>query len=298
MVETLQKVALFGASGHLGQPLLPALLAANFEVTVVVRESGKQTRYPPQANIIKISDAYTKPELLTALQNQDAVIIAFNHSANAAHHRTIIDAAAEAGVKHLIPNHWSSNAELPIVRSSSERQEALDSDIDYLSSTHSASNMIWTAIVTGIFFDLAFPFGLLGFNLKGQTAEIWDSGDATFSASTNEDIAKARSRCCANQRSQNQLLALAENVSGTKWEVKHVTSEEKIKGAEEVIKSGAQGMPWMIAQGTLAASALFGGDEFQADFEKHGRSSNKPLGLEGGNVEAAVRRFVSPSRRV
>lgn len=72
-----------------------------------------------------------------------------NHPANE-HHRMLIDAVTEAGVKHLIPNHWSNNAELPIVRHLSSRFESLDGDIEYL-RTKEASRMTWTAIVTGTF---------------------------------------------------------------------------------------------------------------------------------------------------
>lgn len=246
-------------------------------------------------------------ELLSAFQNQDAVIIALAHAANAAHHRKIIDCAAQAGVRHVIPNHWSSNAELPVIRALSERSEALDADVDWLREKYGTdAKMGWTAVVTGIFFDLALPVGLLGFDLKERTVEIWDDGEARFSPSTNEDICKATIAVLKNPEkvrnqyvytssfevSQNELLAVVERVSGQKWTVKHTTREEKVNGAEEMVKSGVQGMQWLRAQGILAAGALFGGKEYQADFEGSGRSSNELLGLKGESVEHAVRRFV------
>lgn len=89
---------------------------------------------------------------MSIFSGQDAVVLAMSHAGNE-HHRTLMDAVAEAGVKHLIPNHWSSNAELPIVRQLSSRSDSLDADIEYL-RTKEASGMAWTAIVTGIFFDL------------------------------------------------------------------------------------------------------------------------------------------------
>lgn len=140
------------ASGKLGRPLLTALLnEKGFHVTVVARQSSTAS-YDPGISVIKVPDTFPKDELVSAFTGQDAVILAMAHSANE-HHRKLMDAAAEAGVKHLIPNHWSSNAELPIIRQLSDRSNALDEDIEYL-RTKEHSKMVWTAIVTGIFFDL------------------------------------------------------------------------------------------------------------------------------------------------
>lgn len=99
-----------------------------------------------------ISDSFEKDELKIAFHGQDAVVNTLSHAANT-HQRTIMHAAAEAGVRHFVANHWGSNAELPIIRESSTRSEALDQDIDYVREQKFA-NMCWTAIVPGIFFDL------------------------------------------------------------------------------------------------------------------------------------------------
>lgn len=140
------------ASGKLGRPLLAALLdQPQFQVTVVARESS-QASYDTRAFIVKISDDFKQDELVATFKGHDSVILAMAHAGNA-HHRKLIDAAVEANVKHLIPNHWSSNAEQPQLRELSERQGALEEDIEYL-RTKEGTGLTWTAIVTGIFFDL------------------------------------------------------------------------------------------------------------------------------------------------
>lgn len=141
------------ASGKLGRFILDALLRQDgFSVTVIARESSK-ANYNDGATVVRVSDAYPKDEMLAAFHGQDAVIVMFPFLSNGEHHRKIMDAAAEASVKHFIPNHWSSNAELPSVREGSERTDALDKDIEYL-RTKEDSGMIWTAIIPGIFFDM------------------------------------------------------------------------------------------------------------------------------------------------
>ena len=297
--STIQTVALFGASGNLGKPLLAALLDDGYTVTVIARTSSKAT-YPEKVVVKNVSDAFSKDEVKAAISGQDAVIVAFAHAGNG-HHRTIMDAAAEAGVKHFIPNYWSTNAELQIARDASERQRSMDEDIDYLRTME--NKLPWTAIVTGIWFDLAFSRGLLGFNLRDESVEIWDEGDATFSASTMIDVVKAtiavlkHSEAVQNQfvyvagfsTSQNELMRVVESISGQKWNVKHVKGADKVREARATIEGGAKGIPWLIAQGTLAVSALYGGEKYQSDFERYGRSSNAIVGLKTGSVTEAVR---------
>lgn len=154
--------------------------------------------------------------------------------------------------------------------------------------------------------DSAFPYGLLGFDLRNQKAQIWDEGKASFSASTNEDIAAATIAVLKQpslvrnsyvyvssfETTQNQLLSCVEEVSGQRWTTEKVETVEKVKQANDTIASGAQGMQWMMAQGTLAASALFGGEKYQSDFVTSGRTSNPLLGLQSRDIGETVKVFV------
>lgn len=58
-----------------------------------------------------------------------------------------------------------------------------------------------------------------------------------------------------------------------------------MKQAKDTIASEAQDMQRMMAQGNLAASALFGGEEYQVDFVASERSSNQLLGLRSRNID-------------
>lgn len=100
-----------------------------------------------------MSDSYQKQEMVQVFQGQDAVIVTLAHATNPDHHRDFMDAAEEAKVAHFVVNHWGSNAELAIIRQMSERSDALDKDVEYL-KTKETSQMNWTAIIPGIFFDL------------------------------------------------------------------------------------------------------------------------------------------------
>ena len=71
-MSTITKVALAGASGSLGKPVLEHLLESNFTVTVLTREDSTST-FPTGVKVVKVD--YTSEEnLTTALQGQDALI--------------------------------------------------------------------------------------------------------------------------------------------------------------------------------------------------------------------------------
>lgn len=139
--------------------------------------------------------------------------------------------------------------------------------------------------------------------MRNKTVEIWDDGNSSFSASTNPDIANATCAVLKHpsaaknkyvytssfETTQNQLLASVERVTGAKWQVEHVKSVDKVREANDKIASGAKGMEWMVAQGVLAVSAMFGGEQYQSDFVQSGRSSNQELGLKQCSVDDAVR---------
>lgn len=96
------------------------------------------------------------------------------------------------------------------------------------------------------------------------------------------------------ETTQNQLLGYVEDITGKSWSKEDVTSAEKVKQAKDTIAAGAEGMQWMMAQGTLAAAALFGGDTYQSDFMRYGKSSNQLLGLKSRDSRESVRAFVQP----
>lgn len=143
--------------------------------------------------------------------------------------------------------------------------------------------------------------------MQKHTAQIWDAGDSSFSASTQEDIAAATVAVLKHpsaaknkyvytssfETTQNQILASVERLTGEKWTVQNVTTAEKVKDAKDKIAGGAQGMEWLMAQGTLAAASLFSGGTDQSDFVKFDRSSNKELGLKQRDIDSTIKSLLA-----
>jgi len=86
------------ASGNFGTPITSALLAANFNVTIITRTTSTTT-HPPSVPTLRID--YDLSSLTTAFTNQDAVVCVVGPGGISLQ-KTFLDAAVAAGVKRLI----------------------------------------------------------------------------------------------------------------------------------------------------------------------------------------------------
>jgi len=107
--QQFKNIVLFGANGQVGAPILEALVRSrkqSFNVTAVVPPG---TPSPPQADApnvtVRIIDVFSKKDVANVLQGQDVVISALNGKGLDAQF-TILDAAAEAGVRRFYPSEY------------------------------------------------------------------------------------------------------------------------------------------------------------------------------------------------
>ncbi|KAF4907633.1 Isoflavone reductase [Colletotrichum viniferum] len=101
-MSSIKNVAVVGASGSIGSHAIPALLAANFVVTIVTHSSDGK-RFPPQVKIA-VTD-FSPQSLQQILSGQDAVLCFFGHAV-LDRQVDVIHAAEKAGVKRFIPSDF------------------------------------------------------------------------------------------------------------------------------------------------------------------------------------------------
>lgn len=103
----IRNVAIVGASGHQGSYIVAELLATGkHTVTAITREDSSST-FPKNVKVNKI-DYASHDSIVTALKGQDALIITMNTRAPKEQSPKLIEAAAAAGVKWIIPDEWGS----------------------------------------------------------------------------------------------------------------------------------------------------------------------------------------------
>ena len=132
----------------MGRPVIAALASADFDVTAVSRSAG--ANFPPSVKTAVV-DYSNHQQLVDLFKENDVVIEAFNPSA-AALQPAIVDAALEAGIKHLITPDFACDTfnkyagDLLIYDVKIEAQKELEKRVKGL-------GMKWTAIITGGWYD-------------------------------------------------------------------------------------------------------------------------------------------------
>ncbi|KAH6656458.1 hypothetical protein BKA67DRAFT_531727 [Truncatella angustata] len=210
---TIKTVAVVGASGLLGARVVSALQTANFDVTAVTRQKSNAV-FPFDA-VVRRADLSSVESLSAAFAGQDAVVSAVSIVAAVVPgaQNPMIDAALAAGVKRFIPSEYDLNT------------RNLQGEIlgDWL-----------------LLFDWSLTRGIYGFSFKDKTATIFDSGNQKVSTTSLAFLAKIvaavlqHEEKTANQYidviestvTQNQLLEIIEAEMGSKFTVRHISTNE------------------------------------------------------------------------
>lgn len=138
-------------SGRLGSYLAKALQTDGaFELTVVSRQSSTTTAgFPPNTNIVKVGDDYPKKEMLDVFKGQDAIILSINFASEWQHHKTLIDASVEAGIKRVIAG-FTPRVDVAEVRTIFPIAEMQWEMLEYAKSrVPTASGWSWTSVTRG-----------------------------------------------------------------------------------------------------------------------------------------------------
>ncbi|OJJ44460.1 hypothetical protein ASPZODRAFT_135286 [Penicilliopsis zonata CBS 506.65] len=266
---TIRNVAIFGASGNFGTPITAALINVNFCVTIISRiESTSQ--FPEGIPVIRTE--YTLPALTEALTGQDAVVCVVG-PAGIHHQNTMIDAAEAAGVRRFIIDDfgWGPNVRgLPEFEPVRAQRRVPWDHAEKVAARN--PNFTYCGIATGNPIDWALKrFPKMGFNLKDQSAVIYDAGNEMFTGTTLQGIGQAVVGVLSHleetknrlvkvqsiQTCQNELLAAFEKETGTKWSVERLTTRSLKESGRRKLQAGDGG--WVL---DLVVAQLF--DEGEA----------------------------------
>lgn len=293
MTSSIQNVIVLGAGGNIGPSVLKAL-EPHFTVSIISRKSSTST-FPSQYKTYIVGDDYPTQEVLAAFTGQDAVVCCMSPWATHMQ-KHIIDIAVQAGIKHFIPGEFGGDTTNKDAIRMLPRLQARVDIVEHL-KVQESSGMVWTAIVTGHFFDWGLTNGFTGFDLEKHRAMIFDDGDVPFSVSTLPLIGSAvantllKHDITANKHvfvysfttTQNEILETLKTVQGVPWEVERVDCKEKIHEAQEVLKAGGD----VVAAFRLLILALYYTPGYGNDFR--GREWNNVLGLQSESMEEVIR---------
>ncbi|KAI9042675.1 aromatic alcohol reductase [Aspergillus affinis] len=294
------RIALAGATGNLGRPILEALLDANYNVTVLSRIGGNSSRLKPHPSlVIKEVDFNSVQSLIPALQGADVVISCLATLAIGSQN-PLIDASVDAGVKRFIPAEFGMDSrnplsvQLPVCEPKAATQKYL------LEKSVSHPGFTFTGIANGLFLDWCLTEGII-LDLAHHTATLYNGGDVPFSATTLADVAKGVVGVIEHQAetsnrivyihsavvTQNRLIQYAQDKDGKAWQaaVKH-TNEVKQESLAELAKGAHANIDAAMLGFCIVASW---GPEYGCDFSAH--LDNELLGVKQSS-EAELRALV------
>lgn len=243
-------VALAGATGSLGQPVLKELLAAGFKVVVLSRKDSKSTDSLPahENQTIKKVDFQDSKNLAAALQGVDVVVSTLgSNSIN--EQRPLVDAAFEAGVKRFLPSEFGSdtenpkNAKLPVFAGKIAVAGLLEE------KAKENPNFTYTFFMNNAFFDWGLKYKFL-LDVPDRKATLYNGGDRPFSTTTLATVGKGvvgvlRNLDATKNRAvyihdtvitQNKMIAIAEAADGKKWTTTEQNVDEVVKEAYDELK--------------------------------------------------------------
>lgn len=233
------KVALAGATGNLGIPVLEALLDAHLSVTILSRIGGNSSKLKRYPNLSIKEVDFNSPESIRPALEGVTIVVSCLATLAIGSQNALIDASCAAGVRRFIPAEFGMNSlnplcmNLPVCQPKASTQRYLAQK----SSEH--PEFTWTGIANGLFLDWGLKVGFIVDPLK-RTATLYNGGDSPFSATSLADVAKAVVGVIQNQgktanrllyiqstvTTQNQLIQYAKDKDGKPWSVKNKDTKE------------------------------------------------------------------------
>ncbi|KAK7755325.1 hypothetical protein SLS62_002551 [Diatrype stigma] len=253
-ISTRTHIALAGATGNLGGPILRALLDADFSVTVLSRIGGNSARLKPHPNLAIKEVDFDSVALLTPALRGAQVVVACLATLAIGSQNPLIDAAVAAGVVRFIPAEFGMDslnplaAQLPVCAPKAATQRYLQEK----SAAH--PDFTYTGIANGLFLDWCLEVGII-LNPAKHTATLYNGGDVPFSTTLLADIARAVLGVIARQSetanrivyvhsalvTQNRLIQYAREKDGKEWDTVIKSTEEVRAESLAELAKGAHG---------------------------------------------------------
>ncbi|KAH9884717.1 hypothetical protein F4778DRAFT_799959 [Xylariomycetidae sp. FL2044] len=318
-VKHLEKIAIIGATGHIGEVFLNALLkTGKHTITALTRAETKGT-FPDAVKRVQV-DFAKEETLVAALEGQQFVIITLAVMAPPDIHSRIVSAADKAGVPYVMPNFYGADIRSPkfgegnfgalLKKQLAEMDQA---DISYIS------------LACGVWYEWSLALGepWFGFAIAARKATFFDDGQTAVRVSTWTQCGRAvaallslpetgASPCVADWKneplyltsfevSQRAMLDSLHRVLGTTdadWEIRHEDTAQRIRdGAAEMAKGNRTGV----------AKSMYGKlfqDTREGLLKISKEPANKALGLPEESLDEATKAAVdmvargwTPSKR-
>jgi uncharacterized protein YbjT (DUF2867 family) len=296
-----RKIAMVGATGSVGTPTLSALLKTGMHtITAITRAESNATL--PSSVIVKKGDYSDESFLVSALKGQDVLIIQLGYMALDSQ-VPLIEAAAKAGVRWVLPTEFGSDIYSPI---------ATDFPMTGMKKKYrdliEEREMSWVAIVNNPWFDWSLKQGMWSIDIPSKKATLFNVGDTKFNTSTQSQVGTAVAKLLSLPEeklnsfknrplyvssfliSQRDIFDSAVRATGTKesdWEITKQDPEVAIEASRKAVAAGNM----MAFVGEFYTAHMQEGRG--GNYEEKAAKDAAAIGLEKEDLDEVMKRVVA-----
>ena len=287
----------------MGEPIAKALVeTGKHTVTALVRQ-GSKNEVPPgvKAALVDYNDETT---IVAALKGQQFLIITLAVTAPPDTHSKIVQAAAKAGVPHIMPNVFG----LDYSNEALMKESPLSADSTSIINEIEAVGCSWTTMICSMWYEYSLAMGPIwfGFDFPNKKLTLYDDGTTKINLTTWEQCARAvaallslkelpedendESPTVSSWRnkplvvssfliSQKDMFESWKRVSGDKdsdWKIEQESSKERYQKGIEAMQSAQD--PLSARMGAATASFV------RAFFPNGGGDYESTLGLDNAKL--------------
>ncbi|KAL4939110.1 hypothetical protein BDV06DRAFT_42136 [Aspergillus oleicola] len=298
--NTIERVAIVGAGGTIGKHITTSLLATGQHKITALSRANSSNKLPSGVHIATV-DYNDESTLISALRDQQFLIITLSPTAPKETHSNLVTAASKAGVPYIMPNGYGPDI--------SDTKFGVDTLLGPVASAQREEienlGMEWVTICCGFWYDYSLAGGeaRFGFDLGKRELTLYDDGETKISTSTLASVGRAIARVLSLpmlpvdeddgglmlatfvnkpvyiqsfRLSQNEMFESVKRVTGTTdadWSITHEDSRKRYADGLAMVKKGNMAGFSKL----LYARAFWKGES--SDFEE--KVHNGVLGLEG-----------------
>ncbi len=204
----MKPILVTGATGQLGKLVVEALLTRTEaqNITVVVRQPEKAAEWAKQGVAIVRGDYENYPSLVAAFKDTEKLyFISSNDKANRFdHHKNVVNAAVETGVKHLFYTSAHRKSDSPDSLLTSDAHWQTDALIK-------ATGLRYTILKHSLYAEL-LPF-FMGNQVLETDSIVLPAGDGRSAYATRADLAAAGATVLTTNGHDNKEYNLSSQVA-------------------------------------------------------------------------------------
>ncbi|EMC94216.1 hypothetical protein BAUCODRAFT_36690 [Baudoinia panamericana UAMH 10762] len=314
--NNIEKVAVVGATGSVGKYITEELLKTGKHIVTALTRTDSESTMPKGVQVARV-DYSSEDSIVDSLKGQEFLIITMSTRAPRDTQSKLINAAAKAGVKWVMPNEYSPDY---------VGEEAMGRDVMNFGQVQlgarqliESHGMSWTALCCSHWyeFSLAGSQTRYGFDFQSKTVTYYDGGDVKINHSTWPQCGRAVAKLLSLKLlpedesdkaptlsqfrnkplyissfllSQNDMLAAVLKATGDKesdWTIQSKPVTERYQDGINAMQKGD-----MLGFATAMYARVFYPEGSPGDYESKGKLANDILGLPKEDLNEATKNAV------